>query len=313
LHLEGSPSGLDLEHGYGVNFGYFEILNLFLTPFDDTIVVPGSADGSGRGIASHIYAGDGNDYLTSFNLQQTTLDGGAGDDKYLIQNTNTKLVDASGDDFATTKVNYTIDAGIETVALALPGLTVTGNSQDNHVWGSDGNDTIYGMAGSDLIGGKGGDDTIDGGAHADVLYGDGGNDRLLGGSSRDYLDGGADNDVLIGGADHDVLIGGTGADVFEFDNIAETSVIDPDRIADFNHTQSDLIDLSRIDATLSTPSNDAFAFLGTAAFTGHEGELRYSVTGSDALIEGDVNGDGVADFAILLNGVSTLNHNDFVL
>jgi hypothetical protein len=33
----------------------------------------------------------------------------------------------------------------------------------------------------------------------------------------------------------------------------------------------------------------------------------------DAVVEGDVNGDGKADFAILLKHVSTLHSTDFVL
>jgi hypothetical protein len=33
----------------------------------------------------------------------------------------------------------------------------------------------------------------------------------------------------------------------------------------------------------------------------------------DAVVEGDVNGDGNADFAILLKHVSTLHSTDFVL
>ncbi|WP_189338551.1 hypothetical protein [Sphingobium sp. SCG-1] len=41
--------------------------------------------------------------------------------------------------------------------------------------------------------------------------------------------------------------------------------------------------------------------------------LRYSVTNGDAIVEGDVNGDGLADFAIQLRGVGALTRSDFLL
>ncbi|MDB5686844.1 MAG: hypothetical protein JWR77_1433, partial [Rhizorhabdus sp.] len=56
-----------------------------------------------------------------------------------------------------------------------------------------------------------------------------------------------------------------------------------------------------------------FKFLGSGAFTGHAGELHYGVSGSDLLVSGDVNGDGVADFELKLIGIATIEAGDFVL
>ena len=44
----------------------------------------------------------------------------------------------------------------------------------------------------------------------------------------------------------------------------------------------------------------AFAFIGTAAFSNIKGELRVEQSGSSAIVMGDVNGDGAADFEIEL-------------
>ena len=49
-------------------------------------------------------------------------------------------------------------------------------------------------------------------------------------------------------------------------------------------------------------------------FSGAEGELRYShPNGVSTRVEGDVNGDGVADFVILLTGNIDLYDGNFIL
>ena len=77
----------------------------------------------------------------------------------------------------------------------------------------------------------------------------------------------------------------------------------------------DQIDLSAIDAETG-PGNQAFTFIGTASFSKTQGELRVEQAGSSAIVMGDVNGDGAADFKIeLLNftDLSTLTASDFRL
>ena len=71
-----------------------------------------------------------------------------------------------------------------------------------------------------------------------------------------------------------------------------------DRILDFS--PGDKIDLSRIDA-ITGGVDDAFTFIGTAAFTGGgtAGQLRYTAAGGNIfIVEGDVDGDGIADFTL---------------
>ena len=74
-----------------------------------------------------------------------------------------------------------------------------------------------------------------------------------------------------------------------------------------------LIDLSAMDANKAAAGDQAFAFLGTGDFTHHAGELRYGVDSAGAHVYGDVNGDGVADFHILVAGLTTLLASDFIL
>ena len=54
--------------------------------------------------------------------------------------------------------------------------------------------------------------------------------------------------------------------------------------------------------------------INTAAFSiGVAGQLRYSVAGSTTLMEGDVNGDGIADFQLQLTGNHTFVAADLLL
>jgi trimeric autotransporter adhesin len=148
----------------------------------------------------------------------------------------------------------------------------------------------------------------------DILYGGAGNDRLYGGAGSDTLSGGIGDDRLTGGAGADILTGGAGADSFEFDDgdLPAASAPTLEVITDFNRVDGDLIKLEGIDA-ISGDGDDPFAFIGTAAFSGVSGELRYEVVGGNTFVHADLNGDMVADWTIQLNGQFALTASDFVL
>jgi serralysin len=150
-----------------------------------------------------------------------------------------------------------------------------------------------------------------------------GNDRLIANDSSCTLSGGGGADTLIGGAGNDWLIGGSGVDNLTGGNSGDTFVFllgnssaasgQHDRITDFV-SGTDYIDLSGFDAISSTGSYDQFKFLATAAFSGAAGELNYFYNSSTGVttLQGDTNGDGVADFAIDLTGNVAINLADLV-
>ncbi|MBP1861498.1 M10 family metallopeptidase C-terminal domain-containing protein, partial [Rhizobium herbae] len=156
---------------------------------------------------------------------------------------------------------------------------------------------------------------LTGSSYGDKLYGNGSANLLAGGSGNDVLNGGSGNDTLYGGSGADDLTGGAGADTFVFRTLVDTTTARAgrDSIFDFSVTGNDRIDLSAIDANTSASGNQAFWYLGTSAFTGHAGELRYIKQASDTYVYGDVNGDKTADFAIHLDDALSLEKGDFVL
>jgi Ca2+-binding RTX toxin-like protein len=151
---------------------------------------------------------------------------------------------------------------------------------------------------------------VDAGAGNDSLVGSNFSDDFRGNAGNDTLQGLAGIDLLTGGTGRDMLMGGAHNDIFDFNAPAESLVGgNRDRILDFNRGQGDKIDLSTIDADIrGTPGNQKFTFIGAAAFTHHDGELRFS----SHVLQGDVNGDGRADFEIFVNAASLLK-TDFML
>ena len=164
----------------------------------------------------------------------------------------------------------------------------------DQISGSFGSDTLAGAAGNDLLSGQQGNDT---------LFGGQGNDTLFGGSGNDRLSGGAGNDRLTGGTGADRMAGGTGTDVFVFSTAAEAgTVATHDRISDFT-AGSDHLDLAAIHAGQT--------FIGAAGFGHVAGQARYD--GASGLLTGDLNGDGVADYAIELTNLAALTGTDLIL
>ena len=124
----------------------------------------------------------------------------------------------------------------------------------------------------------------------------------------DTLLGGAGNDLLMGGSGRDCLWGGSGADLFRFadGDFAGGTLALADVISDFNAADGDRIDLSAIDA-LPGIGDNAFRFIGSAAFSGAGGELRTAIEDGYLLLQGDTTPDGNADFAIRLDGLTTIS------
>ncbi|MDO5614056.1 MAG: calcium-binding protein [Paracoccus sp. (in: a-proteobacteria)] len=239
--------------------------------------------------------GDGNDYVHG-GPGNDRLFGGGGNDTLLGGSGNDRLDGGSGND-----------------------LLEGGNGRDT-LLGGHGNDTLRGGAGDDLLRGGAGDDSMAGGDGNDVLHGDDGNDRLAGGSGndslfggrghdfllgdggRDVLFGGVGNDTLRGGLGADTLNGGAGRDVFFYGAAAESSSQRGiDVIEDFTRGQ-DKIDLSAI----------GFDFIGSSRFSA-PGQLRAEYGANRTVLRGDVDGDGVPDFVLILLGAVPVDHNDLLL
>jgi Ca2+-binding RTX toxin-like protein len=183
-----------------------------------------------------------------------------------------------------------------------------------NIYGSDHADTLVGDPLANLLLGNAGNDMASGAGGNDTVHGQDGNDSLLGGLGNDTLHGGAGNDLLNGGGQADRLYGAEGADRFRYLATTDSAPgAQRDTIEDFSRAQHDRIDLAGIDANTAAAGNQAFTFRGTGGFTGVNGQLQYVVSAGDAIVRGDVNGDKVADFSIIVADETSLLATDFIL
>ena len=255
---------------------------------------------SGQGGHDWLIGGDGNDILVGDYGDDVLIGesgndamfGGYGNDYCRVDSIGDSVheIAGAGLDTVGSRVDWKLGAHVENLELfgspstggAIRG---TGNNLANEIWGNSLNNVLNGLGGHDILRAGYGNDRVNGGA---------GNDRYL----------------------------FKQADV----NLAWVDTV---RIG---RGEDDRIGLRQIDA-IAGAGNDTFTFVGSRGFSGTAGELRYEYfgrwsalgnsfqeTGELFRLLGDVDGDGNADFAILVQVQESfpedalgLNANDFWL
>ncbi len=241
----------------------------------------------GLGNNDHLFGGEGNDRLEGgtgddelFGGEDNdtldggsgndTMQGGTGDDTFFVDSLADVVADSGGNDIVIASVGgYTLAGSVERLQLAgSAGLAASGNGLDN---------TITGNTGANLMAGLGGNDT---------------------------LAGGLGNDTLAGGAGKDLMTGGGGLDHFVFNGLSDSPLAFASRDVINTFAHGDKINISAIDARTNVAGDQAFTFIGSVAFSGVSGQLRFDMTNISATgvkaytVYGDVNGDRLADFSL---------------
>jgi Ca2+-binding RTX toxin-like protein len=339
LQITLNDAGQSLSLAGSNNYYYNLAPTIYGGAGNDTIV--------GGEASAHLDGGGGDDVLIEGNtLYIQTLDGGAGNDRLVLNSGATAIGGAGYDTVVLTGAVWT--NGISEVekielttgsSLRLDGIdyrnmdqslqTVTGNGTITvdlvvdvvngflESLNFNGGGIVVSGAVNFVINGTGFSDSIkiNTATAATVLGGDG-NDQIRGSALADIINGGAGADKIIGFTGADVITGGTGSDQFRYLFAGDSGVgAGADRITDYT-IGGDRLNFALIDANAATAGDQAFNFVGTAAFANTGiGQIRYTNSGTDLLVQVDVNGDGVADMEIILQGLngSTLTAADFIL
>lgn len=285
-------------------------LQIFGLAGDDIIVLDRSDDLGGN---NRVDAGAGNDAVVSHKEQGNVISLGDGNDTYVGMGFGSFSTDRADQVFA--------GAGADTIVV---------QTFKSLYFGEAGNDLFHSVGWANTFNGGTGSDTISylprsdettSGVTVDLAAGTAltsatrqerliSIENVIGSNNNDDLIGTNAANKLTGGFGFDVLEGRGGADQFIFKSAADAriSATSADIIFDFNRAQNDKVILQAIDANVQVAGNQAFSFI-TTDFTRNSGELRFD----GDFVMGDLNGDGRADFRILMNEVSTMQASDFIL
>ncbi|WP_269142619.1 Ig-like domain-containing protein [Sulfitobacter mediterraneus] len=245
--------------------------------------------------------------IGDWNFWQTAIFGG--DDRITGSYLSDKLVGYGGDDVIFgglgDKVGYNLTdpPSNRPSDLRDPGAVVA----DPAFLVDDGNDLIEGLGGNDQLDGGTGRDTLLGGTGNDVLFGGGGvyADRLFGGAGDDTLTGGEGSDtfVLALGMDRETVTDfEVGVDTIDFSSLSQAEFEQINFDTDLpGQTLIQLSDGSQMDLLGVTLTELPLPVLTADSLNGSNGALvdlgirdeQQAVSGI-----GDVNGDGIDDFAI---------------
>jgi Ca2+-binding RTX toxin-like protein len=293
-----------------------------------------------------------NDQLAG-NWMANVLVGGAGDDVLQGRGGADRLDGGAGFDIASydgsaTAVIVDLLAAAQQNGDAAGDILVAieaiiGSAWDDVLRGSNSNDTLRGGNGNDLLEGRGGADVLVGGEGIDTatyassdrgvhinlynrtqqgghaagdslqdvenIIGSRFSDSFTGNGAANHIDGGAGDDWINGNWGFDTLTGGQGRDRFLFDTVGNAN---GDRVTDFNRAE-DRLDFSSIDANTQASGNQAFTWIGSSAFSRSAGQMRTYVENGNTYVAGDVNGDGIPDFSVVLTGSMTLTSGHIYL
>ncbi|NKD78148.1 calcium-binding protein [Haematospirillum sp. H1815] len=216
-----------------------------------------------------------------------------------------------------------------------------GNTQTNKFNGGPGQDTLDGGQGLDFAEYTGrslpiavklslespsivyvngiAEDTL---VNIENIIGGSGNDHLVGTDDYNLLLGGDGDDILEGKGFVDALSGGAGADTYVYRSFLDSTPEQQDWVADFNRTEGDRFEMSRMDANINQTGHQALTFSGNQAqphsvwyecerftpFANNKIDGYYVIN-----IYADVDGDTSEDFAVTAYSPSPLIiPNDFI-
>jgi len=132
------------------------------------------------------------------------------------------------------------------------------------------------------------------------------NDIITGNVLANTLKGGKGNDMLQGGLGADLLRGGFGRDRYIYTEAAESTSEQRDSVL---FRKRDRFVFTAFDGDITTEGQQKLSFIGKNAFSEVAGELR----ATRSVLEADLNGDGLADFAVNLLRNNPISSGNIVL
>lgn len=278
----------------------------------------------GGQFAGALYGGNGSDRLYGGNW----VDGGEGTDTLVVTGVvnltsgSISSIEAleftSGSALTITATQFNTGLAANTAISGTGSLVINVDAPDIELYLTQ----LTFAAGSNVavtVNGSAGDDIVKGVVSvSNTLNGGDGWDFLRGGLLADVINGGDGNDKISGFGGADILTGGSGADQFRLLSRNDSGIGSAaDHITDFaigtDFLDFRLLDIDPVAAGVQSPG---FSFIGNNAFShNNTAEIRFENSGSDLLVQVDVDGNGSTDMEIVLQGLAnqTLTGADFLI
>ena len=265
------------------------ITNAFagVVSFNVSGVTPGGSTQATINFPTGLVAGSGSAYIR-FNYSTNRFE------EYVDASGNPlyAFVDSDGDGILDA-VNLTLVDGDPTWdgdgsangTVVDPGFLGSG---ERIITGTKRGDTLTGNVLANTINGRKGKDLLQGDLGNDILKGSSGNDRIYGGEGADQITGGRDKDRFI----------------YTLASDSSTSLRDTVKFG-----SEDRFVFRSFDGDSTTEGQQKLSFIGKSTFSGVAGELR----ATRSVLEADLNGDSIADFAVNLRGNTLISSSNLVL
>ena len=320
-------TGIAASDGDGGTDTLIGIENVTGSDFNDVLIGDNGVNVLRGGLGADTLIGlGGDDILWGGAGAGNTLQGGAGNDWYVLEATDS-VVEFVGEGTDTVEARiaaYTLGAHIENLNfVGIGGFTGAGNALNNVITGGAGDDVLRGRGGADTLIGGLGVDTADYSlaaaamraqlnTNASSMDGDGGtdtfsgienltgsafNDTLIGDNNVNVLRGGLGADTLLGLGGADILWGGAGVGNTLQGGLGDDTYVleSADSITEFVGEGTDTVD-ARINIYVLANNVENLTFGGTGNFTGTGNAAANVITG------------GAGDDALRgRGGVDTLN------
>ncbi|TSA59812.1 MAG: hypothetical protein D4R41_02625 [Sediminibacterium sp.] len=272
---------------------------------------------TGNLLNNTLTGGVGNDTLKGGTGADRMI-GGVGNDTYYVDNLGDSVIETNAStsqiDTVYSSISYPLPLYVENLHLLLANGNLTGNSLNNTLYASSGDNVIDGVSGNDTVSyaEAASSVTIDlsltiaqptVGSGSDTLLNI---DNIVGSPYGDTLTGTIYPNTLTGGAGLDTLKGDGGRDVFRLTDATSNS---KDTILDFTVTDGDTIQLDHTiftKLTIGSPLNPANFYSGSVA---HEGDDYIIYNNGAGALYYDEDGNGTAHLPIQIALIGTTGNH----
>ena len=267
---------------------------------------------------------DADEFVGSDATANYFADGGAGDDILTGNDGDDVLLGGEGEDALSGGAGddwMRAGNGVDSLLGGAGNDNLNGGRGADHHAGGEGDDTyVIDDAGDVVVEAAGeGYDTVRSkisyvlGDNLERLYllKSGGDVNATGNALDNVIFGNHGDNVITGGGGRDILTGFDGVDTFRFTAVSDSAADAYDVIRDL--TLEDVIDLRDIDASTETDGDQAFTLV--ESFSNEAGQLTliYNAVRDFTWLAGDTDGDGVADFRVLLLRGDHTDFDNFLL